>query len=176
MAENLEEVRILDYRVELNKEIKNWIISQEEIPNYFWGKLKDVSSQTTFRELLNKVRKELYAIYGRKRDKARSFTDSRFTPLSKMLERGMISCGALTNIFGTVLRKFGIPVKFIHGRLKHQTGEDRHAWLEVYNPLKKKWFEIDPTYPDFKMKPDAKRIKVYHDWEELKKDYDEGNF
>ncbi len=93
-----------------------------------------------------------------------------------MIERGMVSCGALTNIFGSVLRKLGVPARFVHGIEGGQRGENRHAWLEIYNPLGKDWFEIDPTQQDFGMKLSARRIKVYHNWSELKKDYGEGKF
>jgi len=75
-----------------------------------------------------------------KKDTAKSLSDSRFTSLKEMIERGMISCGYLRKIFGTALRKFGIPVKFIHGIFEEQKNlpkesEDRHAWVRnFYNP------------------------------------------
>lgn len=175
--DNLELIKILDYQKELGENIQNWIINNQELPEDFLNKFSSIESNVTLSELLSKIRKELFDRYGEKRNKAQSFKDSRFTPLSEMMERGIISCGVLTSIFGVVLRNAGIPVKFVHGKLARQKGkEHRHAWLEVYNPLKNGWFEIDPTRGNFEMASDTERIKVYHDWKELEDDYNKGNY
>ena len=139
---------------------------------------KNITSETTVGELLTRINKELGRIYGKKRDKARSFADSRFTPLSNMLKRGMVSCGALSIIFATILRKFNVPTKLVHGRLRGQKGESRHAWLKLYNPKNKKWHAIDPTQPhrNFAIILSARQIKIYANWEDLKNDYKKKKF
>jgi hypothetical protein len=72
----------------------------------------------------------------------------------------MISCGSYTKIFGTALRKFGIPVKFIHGILEETKNlpkewENRRAWLEFYNPQDKNWIPIDFTEGSLEPRPTA---------------------
>ena len=173
----IDKIKLSDYQ-KLNKSVKSWIDTNLEIPDHLWRRIRDVQSQLTIGELLKKIDKELIVVYGDKRDKAKSFADSRFTPLDKMIERGMISCGAMTNIFGTALRKLGIPVKFVHGILEKQEGEFRHSWLEIYNPYENNWFEVDPTKSNtnFKVPEKAHRIKIYHDWQELRGDYDKGEY
>lgn len=157
---------------------QEWLILTEDVPDVFWEQIKDIPLDIPFEDFLEKIRRELFNLYGPKRDQASSFSDSRFTPLSEMIERGMISCGALSSIFSAVLRKFGIPVKLVHGILKSQDEKksNRHSWLEVFNPKSNSWLEIDPTVRDFKRRSDAMRRKVYHNWLELKPDYDMGEY
>ena len=173
---NIRKTKLSKYKNPSN-ELRGWLYTRT-IPNYFWKKFENVNSEMTVGELLRQIDRELRVIYGKKKDTARSFADSRFTPLPKMLKRGMVSCGALSIIFATVLRKFGIPVKLVHGRLKGQTGENRHAWLKLYNPVNKKWYTIDPTqwHRSFAIKPSARQIRIYADWAELRKDFTRKKF
>ncbi len=171
----LSEIRLSDYgKIEgCNSE---WIETQE-IPDIIWTKVSKINSELTLRELFCNIRKELFDVYGEKRDKAKSFADSRFTSLPEMVERGMVSCGALVNIFGNILRKLGVSTKFIHGKLESQEGADyRHSWLEIYDPRCQTWIEVDPTKKDFEMASDTQRYKEYHNWQELKEDYDKGKY
>lgn len=155
-----------------------WLSLTEEVPDILWLKIKDLSPEMSLKMILEKIKKELFLIYDGKKDKGISFSDSRFTPISEMIERGMVSCGAMSNIFGVVLRKYGIAVRFIHGILSGQDheGTHRHAWLEIYNPTSDSWIEIDPTTRNFEKRDDAIRRKVYHDWLELKPDYEKGQY
>jgi hypothetical protein len=129
--------------------------------------------------MLSRIIEGLLTLYGDKKDKGKSFKDSRFTSLEKMMDRGMVTCGAMTEITGTALRKFGIPTKMIHGILESQKKsfiksvllKNRHSWLEIYVPKTKEWLPLDPTQNDFNLFPDAEKIKEYHDWDELKEDY-----
>jgi len=157
---------------------KEWLSSDEDVPDILWEKVKDLSLGLPLGDFLKKIDKELILIYGDKRDKAKSFGDSRFTSISEMLERGMVSCGAMTKIFSAVLRKFGIAVRLVHGILSGQDPKltHRHSWLDIYDPISNSWFEIDPTVRDFKKRSDAIRRKVYHNWLELKLDYDKGEY
>ena len=175
-SEILQDIKLSDYE-KSKEEMEEWLVGQD-IPDVLWNRMKGVDPELTLNELLGKIKKELFDIYGTKRDHAKSFADSRFTSLPEMIERGMVSCGALSNIFGNVLRKFEIPTKFIHGRYNHQTmeKEDRHSWLEIYNPLDRTWIKIDPTKNDFKVLSEAIRLKTYHDWQELHGDYDRRDF
>ncbi|MFH1170370.1 MAG: transglutaminase domain-containing protein [Candidatus Vogelbacteria bacterium] len=174
---NIRKVKISDYLGNQSRNLQVWSRS-EKVPKYFWNRFKDITPEITIGELLTRIDKELRKIYGKKKDLAQSFADSRFTPLPNMLKRGMVSCGALSIIFATILRKFGIPVKLVHGRLNGQRGENRHAWLKLYNSRDKKWCAIDPTqwHRNFAIKPSARQIKIYADWKELRKDYDKGKF
>ncbi len=173
----LKEIKLSDYeRERLEGDVAEWLRAQE-IPGVLWDRIKQQNSELTVKKLLENIRDELLSIYGKKRDKAKSFADSRFTPLPEMIDRGMVSCGSMANIFGNVLRKLGIPTKFIHGKLERQKeAGDRHSWLEIYNPHNGTWIEIDSTGKNFEMAPDALRYKIYHDWQELKEDFDKGDY
>jgi hypothetical protein len=174
--DELGEIKLSDYQ-KLGEDFREWLNNVEELPEDFWEKIRNTEQGMDLRGLFNKLRKELFIVYGNERGHAKSFADSRFTSLSEMIKRRMTSCGAMTNIFGTALRNFGIPVKFIHGKLESQEGERmRHSWLELYDPKKDEWFEADPAHKNFTVFPDAKRYKTYHNWLELKEDYDRGEF
>ena len=171
----LNNIKISDYQ-KLENGTAEWAEAQE-IPSILWDKVKQQNPELTIKELLENIRGELFSIYGKKQDKAKSFADSRFTSLPEMINRGMTSCGAMVNIFGNVLRKLGIPTKFIHGKLEHQKEVgDRHSWLEIYNPISGTWIEVDPTRDNFEMLPETLRLKVYHNWQELKEDFDKGEY
>ena len=175
-SEALRGIKFSDYE-KSKKEINEWLIGQD-IPDILWDRIKNSDPELTLGELLGKIRKELFDVYGKKREQAKSFADSRFTPLSEMIDRGMVFCGALVNIFGNVLRRLEIPTKFVHGRYSYQTleKENRHSWLEIYNPLDGTWVKIDPTKKDFKVLSEAIQLKTYHDWQELREDYGRKDF
>jgi Transglutaminase-like superfamily len=168
-------VTLGDYQGLKNPSLARWRRTKK-IPTDFWNEIKDIPRGTNIAGALLSLRMLLLKNYGSKRYAAKSFSDSRFTSLSKMIARGMVSCGAFASIFGETLRNFGVPVKFIHGRYKGQKGDDRHAWLELYNPNERRWFPVDPTTQNFWRRPDARKIKTYLDWSELKKDYRKGKF
>lgn len=56
--------------------------------------------------------------------------------------KGMLSCGAITNILASMLRHVGYKVNLIHGEIPKSVD---HAWLAVYNNENKKWEEFDLT-------------------------------
>lgn len=172
----LFQIKISDF-TEKTEGLEEWLSNNQGIPESL-SEFKTIPSDTTLGGFLKKAKDKLFSLYGDKRDHAKSFADSRFTSIDEMIERGMVSCGAMTLIFGTLLREVGIPVKFVHGGPLGEGGgkDSRHSWLEIYDPLRNDWFEIDPTDTNFKMRPGAKRINVYHDWSELRKDYEAGNF
>jgi len=174
--EILQEIKLFDYE-RTKEDTEEWLVGQD-IPDILWDRVKGVNPELTLGELLGKIKKELFDIYDTKRDHAKSFADSRFSSLSEMIERGMVSCGALANIFGNVLRKFKIPTKFVHGRYSYQTleKENRHSWLEIYNPLDGAWVKIDPTKNDFKVLPETIQLRAYHNWQELREDYNKRDF
>jgi len=157
---------------------QEWLDSAEDVPDILWVKVKDLPLDMSLRTVLEKVKKELFLIYGGKKDQGKSFSDSRFTPINEMIERGMVSCGAMSNIFSAVLRKYGIAIKLVHGILSGQdpNGTHRHGWLEVYDPISSSWSEIDPTTRDFRKRNDAIRRKVYHSWSALKPDFERGEY
>jgi hypothetical protein len=173
----IRKIKIKDYNRRWSKSMKRWLRFQEP-PRPFWNKFCDIKPEFTILKLLQRIGKELMILYGKKRNKARSFADSRFTLLPQMLKRGMVSCGALALIFCTVLRKFGIPTKLVHGRIRGQSGQNRHAWLKIYHPSKRIRLAIDPGqwHRNFQLKPSARQLKIYASWEELKRDYNKGIF
>lgn len=183
MEEKLSEIKPSDY-VNLEKGLGEWLEIKEDIPKEFWEKIKDINKESNLNLMLLRIKQELFSFYGDKRDKAKSFKDSRFTPMEEMINRGMVTCGSVTKIIGIVLRKFGIPTKLIHGILKSQRKsfikrvvlKNRHSWLEIYNAKTKEWLPVDITRNDFSLYEDAEKIKEYHDWNELKVDYKKGNF
>jgi len=179
----LENIKPLEYRNINIEKFKEYLEIKEDLPKEFWEKIKNsMQEEKNLYQVFLRARETLDNLYGEKQDRGKSLSDSRFTSLNEMIERGMISCGSYAKIFGTALRKFGIPVKFIHGILEEQknlpkASENRHAWLEFYNPQDKNWVPIDFTEGSLEPRPTATKIKEYTNWdEEFKKDYEKGNF
>jgi len=179
----LENIKPLEYQNINIEKFKEYLEIKEDLPKEFWEKIKNsMQEEKNLCQVFLRTRETLDNLYGEKKDRGKSLSDSRFTSLNEMIERGMISCGSYAKIFGTALRKFGIPVKFIHGILEEQKNlpkesENRHAWLEFYNPQDKNWVPIDFTEGSLKPRPTAIKIKEYTNWdEEFKKDYEKGNF
>ena len=183
MIEKLTEIKSADYFL-LKDDYNEWLKNDEDVPLEFWEKVKNIKEEKNLNLMLLRLKQELFSFYGEKRDTAKSFKDSRFTSLQEMLSRKMATCGSVTKIVGIILRKFGIPTKFIHGILESQKKsfikrvlqKSRHAGLEIYDPKTKEWLPIDMTRSDFSLYPDAEKIKEYHNWGELKEDYKKGNF
>jgi len=179
----LENIKPLEYRNINIEKFKEYLEIKEDLPKEFWEKIKNsMQEEKNLYQVFLRTRETLDNLYGEKKDRGKSLSDSRFTSLNEMIERGMLSCGSYAKIFGTALRKFGIPVKFIHGILEEQknlpkASENRHAWLEFYNPQDKNWVPIDFTEGSLEPRPTATKIKEYTNWdEEFKKDYEKGNF
>lgn len=179
----LENIKPLEYRNINIEKFKEYLEIKEDLPKEFWEKIKNsMQEEKNLYQVFLRARETLDNLYGEKKDRGKSLSDSRFTSLNEMIERGMLSCGSYAKIFGTALRKFGIPVKFIHGILEEQknlpkASENRHAWLEFYNPQDKNWVPIDFTEGSLEPRPTATKIKEYTNWdEEFKKDYEKGNF
>ncbi|MEK7637854.1 MAG: transglutaminase domain-containing protein [Patescibacteria group bacterium] len=171
----LERMKLSDYE-NLGTDFEEWLGTQE-IPEIFWARIVHSNSASTVRELLDVTQEALSDMHRRRKEHPVSFAESRFTPVAEMIERGMVSCGAIATIFGNVLRKLGIPTKFVHGKLESQKEKNhRHPWLEIYNPLDESWVEVDATRDEFKLPPGAQPIKRYHDWLELKEDFDKGDY
>lgn len=177
MVGSLDKIKPSDYRG-LGTSFGRWT-RKKKVPAYFWKKFSTVTPDVSVGKLLKKINNELVTAYAKKKKRpAKTFADSRFTPLPEMLRRGMFSCGALAKIYATVLRNFGIPVKMIHGRIRGQRGESRHAWLKIYNPKNKRWIAVDPTQHKRGLKtiPTARQLKIYASWDELEKDYEKDKF
>jgi len=180
----LENIKPLEYHNIDNEKFKEYLEIKEDLPKEFWEQIENsMQEEKDLLQVFLRARETLWEDFykNNKKDKAKSLSDSRFTSLNEMIDRGMASCGSYTKIFGTVLRKFGIPVKFIHGILQEQKNlpkerESRHAWLEFYNPQTNEWVPIDFTEESLEPIPTAEKIKEYHDWEEFKKDYEKGEF
>lgn len=179
----LAKIKISDYSKSA-KQLNEWTENKETIPENIWNAVKEAKNEKNLYEIILVIKKELLSFFGETRDTAKSFKDSRFTSLKEMINRHMTTCGSTTKIIGSILRKFGIPTKFIHGILGSQKKsffrrvllKNRHAWLSVYDPNTKKWVEFDLTQENLDLYPDAEKIKEYHDWDELKTDYKNGNF
>ena len=70
----------------------------------------------------------------------KSIIESRFTPAEEAFEKGMLSCGARTNIAAAMLRHLGYKVKLIHGECKESVD---HSWISVQNPADGSWVQYD---------------------------------
>ena len=167
VSARLHTLSVRDCRAQ-GQRLRRWRRSSRRLPSYFRTKFRSVTAQRSVFALLIRIRKELFRLYGKRRDYARSLADSRLTPISQMLKRRMASCGALALIFATVLRHFGIPVKLVHGRIRGTQRGDRHAWLKIFDPEKRKWLTVDPTRPDFFLSRQAYSMKNCADWTDLK--------
>ena len=144
---SLDQIRVSDFRI-VKPEFEAWTSRDQELPAPLLDFVESLPVSTDLESLFHLLDSELKRFRGDKRDAAVSFADSRFTSISEMLERGMVSCGALTKMYAGVLSKLGVPVKLVHAvPLVVTNHEDRHAWIEVPNPAKGTWVEVDPTQP-----------------------------
>ncbi|MEI6352912.1 MAG: hypothetical protein WCO35_03185 [Candidatus Nomurabacteria bacterium] len=174
--EKLDEIDFSDYlniKEDEKQKLKEWLEIREELPDYFWDNIKDISPDKNLRYIILNIKKELDSIYKNKKTNITSLSVSRFISLNNALNEGMYSCGIATKIYGTCFRKFNIPVKFIHGKIDSK--KVLHSWLEIYDPRNKNWFDFDSTKNDFKLSNEARKINTYHDWEEMKDDFYKGN-
>ena len=165
--EPLDSISVREYQ-DLPDSVLEWLESDEDVPSVMKEKLGALDPQLTLREALQRIREALLACSGGNRIQADSFEESRFTPFTDIVDRGLVSCGAHTRGIGTVLRHNGIPVRFVDGT--HQEGENihGHAWLDIYNPRTGDWIESDTRTEDFSFGSGNERKGVFHNWEELR--------
>lgn len=100
-----------------------------------------------------------------KQYKAKSIIESRFTPAEEAFKKGMLSCGAITNISTAMLRHLGFKVRLIHG--EHEKSVD-HAWISVCGPDTNLWTEYDLTRDDGIIPSTHKKKQEVDSWEEIK--------
>lgn len=95
----------------------------------------------------------------------RDIVESRFMPADEAFEKGVVTCGSLTNISSTMLRHVGYQVKLVHGECEQ--GVD-HAWISVFVPEKNEWVEYDLATQDTKTAPGHVQKAVVNSWEEIR--------
>jgi len=98
------------------------------------------------------------------RYKPKSILESRFTPPLEAFNKGMLSCGALTNISAEMLRSVGFKVRLIHGENSKSVD---HAWLSVYEKGKG-WVQYDLTRKELDITPEHKVKMICDDWEDIR--------
>lgn len=163
----------LDTYQDIPQEIREWLTMNEDVPPVMWEKLKDLDPRLSLRQVLERIKGVFSEACGEKSSRPDGFEESRFTSFAEIIKRGLNSCGVRVRVYGTTLRKLGIPVRFIDGT--HTEGSDvyEHAWLAIYVPSVQKWLESDPGLRSFGQDPHNHRERVFHDWEELKARYEE---
>jgi len=149
----------------------------KDLPEKFYKECLPLNPNSDLENFLRKINFIIHKNAGEKKRNAKSFEESRFLTAKEIIKKKIISCGSKVTIFAAVLRKKGIPIKLVHGRLSGSKRTDnRHAWLKIYNPLNRKWIAVDITQKDFSLRPKAYQVKGYQDWSELKKDYKKGDW
>lgn len=96
----------------------------------------------------------------------KTLLESRMTPASQVLQRGMVSCGAVATLCAALLRSSGRPVKLVHGVYR----DSDHAWLEVWDDSGRKWLSFDPmesTVPVGKLAAGHVKLAECADWSEI---------
>ncbi len=182
LKDTLEKIRLSEYNNIEKSSLEKYLKITEDLPESFWSKIEDLrTEEKDLMTILLRMREMLLELYEEDRNDASSFYESRFTSLEKMIESKFVSCGCFVKIFGTALRKFGIPVKFIHGVIKDNDfkgSEDRHSWLKILNPQTQEWISVDFTDNFLTLSSvEYEEKKEYFDWgEELKEDYNNNNF
>ena len=100
------------------------------------------------------------------RYKPKNILESRFTSPTEAFEKGMLSCGALTNISAEMLRAVGFKVRLIHGENSKSVD---HAWLSVYE-RGRGWVQYDLTRKELDITPQHKVKLVCQDWNEIREE------
>ena len=173
----LERIHLADYR-KLDVSLNEWLHTPETLPEEFFQELKILEHTLTLREVIEIIQEKLLKIFGGKLVKPETFAESRFTSLPELFEKHIWTCGSKANLFGTALRQLGIPVRFVHAWTRGQSkkSSNRHAWLDVWDPHASDWIEIDPGERSLQVNSEFERLKVYHDWHELKSDWEAGDY
>lgn len=85
--------------------------------------------------------------------------DGKWEPADKVIQQGHGSCSEYSFLFTALLRKAGIPTRFVGGTLKRKSRIDYtfHRWVEVYFK-DKGWIPIDPQIYDT---PQKNKKKVF---------------
>jgi hypothetical protein len=173
LESELRRITLADFERVTDPAILEWAKPQEEMPEDFWAKFKDIPTDTHLFEVISHIDRELYDPE-RNHHGAKSFADSRFTSLAEMIERKMVSCGAKTKIFSEVLRRLSVPVQLVHLQpiADPHNPQHKHAWIRLYNPATREWLTVDPTQTRTRYAPEEglyEELGTYHSWEELKK-------
>ncbi|MEN9558145.1 MAG: Transglutaminase-like superfamily [Candidatus Parcubacteria bacterium] len=170
--ETIETITLDEYK-HLPPDVQEWLQMSEEVPEHMWDMLSDIDPSMKLIDVLKEIRSAVIeARGGHESNSPTSFEDSRFTSFEDIVQRNLDSCGVRARVFGTTLRKMGIPVRFVDGkRLEDEEAID-HAWLDIYSPKGKTWIECDPGESDFRHHEKNKRDRVFHDWDELKAVHD----
>lgn len=173
---DLHQIVLNDY-AGLKKHAK-WMKPEPGVPRLFWERMKNSPSNTTLYDFLLQIREVLVDVFfDGKPVAASTIGESRFSSLEEIIAKHLYSCGNQVRFFGGVLRHFGIPVKFVHGKLDSSRENDRHAWLKIYDPKTDEWITSDPTMREFGMKDGAIERKEYFDWDnEFRRDLESGNY
>ena len=95
----------------------------------------------------------------------RSILESRFTPSEEAFEKGMTSCGAMTNIASDILRHIGYKVRLVHGESKESVD---HAWISVLDEKTNTWIEFDLTRKGAAVPETNKKKLEVNSWEEMR--------
>ncbi|MFH0806127.1 MAG: transglutaminase domain-containing protein [Candidatus Brennerbacteria bacterium] len=147
------------------------------LPRTFYLKCLSKKSDSNLLDFLRRIRKFYYQKATRH---ARSFKESRFLTAQEILKRKIQSCGSICTIAGAVLRGNNIPIKLVHAKIRGKDDDNhRHSWLKIYNPLNKKWLDVDLTnsyLTTYAEVSHAYPFKTYRDWSELKSDYKKGKW
>ncbi len=96
----------------------------------------------------------------------KSIIESRFIPAEEAYEKGIVSCGAMTNISAEILGHLGFEVKLIHGECKESVD---HAWVSVFDPESKMWKEFDLTRKNAEVPSTHLKKSEVKSWEEIRK-------
>lgn len=99
------------------------------------------------------------------RKKIQSIIESRFTPAEEAYEKGMMSCGVVTNISSEMLKHLGYKVRFVHGECKQAVD---HAWISILNPEDNTWREYDLTRADGSIPETHIKKQEVSSWEDIK--------
>ena len=167
-AETIETIKLSEYK-NLPPDVRKWLQMNEDVPNEIWERLSEYEPGITVKDALQNIRKAFDKVcQNTKLSKPSSFEESRFTSFEDIVKQNMRSCGIHTRVYGTTLRKMGVPVRFVDGKRVGDVETTDHAWLDIYSPKSGEWIECDPGERDFDNSVMNKRERIFHDWDELK--------
>ena len=166
--ETIKTITLAEYGT-LPSEVLEWLHMNEDVPDSMWKELVATDASMHLIDVLHKIRQVRAEVCDNgKPNRPVSFEDSRFTSFEDALKRNLNSCGVRVRVFGTILRKLGVPVRFVDGQHVGDEGIVDHAWLDIYSPKDGLWIECDPGEQDFEQSDRNKRGRIFHDWDELK--------
>ena len=142
----------------------------KDLPQSFSARIKKQVRNKKNKNLVSGVIKAVLSEFDPKKDyvtTTRNWRLSRFLSVSKIIKIKLRTCGSICAVVAAVLRKIGLAVKLVDGKLCKDGEWRRHAWLEVKYDKGGQFIPFDPFSPGFHLTKKHRKVATFADWSEM---------